>query len=65
VRGYGRGERAAAGAGSVAGGDQKRVLAADGKFTVPVAGTFPLEDWRTAMEISLTGQASGKLMLLP
>jgi NADPH:quinone reductase-like Zn-dependent oxidoreductase len=40
-------------------------LAADGKFTVPIAGTFPLEDWRTAMEISLSGQARGKLRLLP
>jgi NADPH:quinone reductase-like Zn-dependent oxidoreductase len=35
------------------------------KFTVPVAGTFPLEDWRTAMEISLSRQARGKLLLLP
>ena len=40
-------------------------LAADGKFTVPVAGTFPLDDWRTAMEISLGGRARGKLLLLP
>jgi NADPH:quinone reductase-like Zn-dependent oxidoreductase len=40
-------------------------LAADGKFMVPVAGTFPLEDWRAAMEISLTGHARGKLLLLP
>jgi NADPH:quinone reductase-like Zn-dependent oxidoreductase len=40
-------------------------LAADGRFTVPIAGTFPLEDWRTAMEISLSGQARGKLVLLP
>jgi NADPH:quinone reductase-like Zn-dependent oxidoreductase len=40
-------------------------LAADGKFTVPIAGTFPLDDWRTAMEISLSGQARGKLLLLP
>ncbi len=40
-------------------------LAADGKFTVPIAGTFPLEDWRTALEISLSGQAHGKLLLLP
>jgi NADPH:quinone reductase-like Zn-dependent oxidoreductase len=40
-------------------------LAADGKFAVPVAGTFPLEDWRAAMEISLTGHAHGKLLLLP
>lgn len=40
-------------------------LAADGKFTVPVAGTFPLQDWRAALEISLSGQARGKLLLLP
>lgn len=40
-------------------------LAADGKFTVPVAGIFPLDEWRTAMEISLGGQARGKLLLLP
>ena len=40
-------------------------LAAGGQFTVPVAGTFPLEDWRAAMAISLSGQARGKLLLLP
>jgi NADPH:quinone reductase-like Zn-dependent oxidoreductase len=40
-------------------------LAADGKFTVPIAATYPLEDWRTAMEVSLTGRARGKLLLLP
>ncbi len=40
-------------------------FAAADKFTVPIAGTFPLEDWRTAMEISLGGQARGKLLLLP
>jgi NADPH:quinone reductase-like Zn-dependent oxidoreductase len=40
-------------------------LAADGKFTVPIAGTFPLGEWRTAMEISLTSHARGKLLLLP
>jgi NADPH:quinone reductase-like Zn-dependent oxidoreductase len=39
--------------------------AADGKFTVPIAATFPLEDWRTALATSLTGQARGKLILLP
>jgi NADPH:quinone reductase-like Zn-dependent oxidoreductase len=39
--------------------------AADGRFFVPVAGTFALEDWRTALEISLSGQAHGKLLLLP
>ncbi|WP_375488634.1 NADP-dependent oxidoreductase [uncultured Mycobacterium sp.] len=40
-------------------------LAADGKFTVPIAQTFPLEQWRTALETSLTGHARGKLLLLP
>jgi NADPH:quinone reductase-like Zn-dependent oxidoreductase len=40
-------------------------LAAEGTFTVPVAGTFALDQWRTALEISLTGHARGKLMLLP
>jgi NADPH:quinone reductase-like Zn-dependent oxidoreductase len=40
-------------------------LAAEGRFTIPVAGTFPLDQWRTALEISLTGQARGKLLLLP
>jgi NADPH:quinone reductase-like Zn-dependent oxidoreductase len=40
-------------------------LAADGKFTVPVAATFSLEDWPAAMEISLSGRARGKLLLLP
>ena len=40
-------------------------LAADGKFTIPIAATFPLEDWRPALETSLSGQARGKLILLP
>jgi NADPH:quinone reductase-like Zn-dependent oxidoreductase len=40
-------------------------LAAEGRFTIPVAGTFPLDRWREAMEISLTGHARGKLLLLP
>jgi NADPH:quinone reductase-like Zn-dependent oxidoreductase len=40
-------------------------FAADGRFAVPIAGTFPLEDWRTALEKSLSGQAHGKLLLLP
>ena len=40
-------------------------LAAEGKFTVPIAGTFPLEDWRSALEVSLSGHARGKLVLLP
>lgn len=40
-------------------------LAAEGRFTVPIAATFPLEQWRTALETSLTGHARGKLLLLP
>jgi len=40
-------------------------FAADGRFTVPIAQTFPLEEWRTALQISLSGQARGKLLLLP
>ena len=39
-------------------------LAAQGRFTVPVARTFPLENWREALEASLSGRAHGKLMLL-
>jgi NADPH:quinone reductase-like Zn-dependent oxidoreductase len=39
--------------------------AANGKFAIPVAQTFPLTDWRTALEISETGHARGKLILLP
>jgi NADPH:quinone reductase-like Zn-dependent oxidoreductase len=37
--------------------------AADGQFTIPVARTFPLEDWRTALDISQSGHARGKLVL--
>ena len=40
-------------------------LAAAGKFTIPIARTFPLADWRTALEISASGHARGKLVLLP
>jgi NADPH:quinone reductase-like Zn-dependent oxidoreductase len=39
-------------------------LAAEGRFAIPVAGTFPLEDWRTAVEQSMSGHAHGKLILL-
>jgi NADPH:quinone reductase-like Zn-dependent oxidoreductase len=38
-------------------------LAAEGRFSVPVARTFALENWRDALEISLAGQARGKLVL--
>ena len=40
-------------------------LAAQGRFTVPIARTFALPDWRAAMELSLSGHAGGKLLLLP
>jgi NADPH:quinone reductase-like Zn-dependent oxidoreductase len=39
--------------------------AAAGKFSIPIARTFPLEQWREAMEISMSGKARGKLLLLP
>lgn len=40
-------------------------VAAEGRLTIPVARTFPLEEWRAAMEISLGGHPHGKLLLLP
>lgn len=39
--------------------------AADGDFSIPIAGRYPLEDWRAALDISLSGNARGKLLLLP
>ncbi|MEU7140589.1 zinc-binding dehydrogenase [Nocardia sp. NPDC046473] len=38
-------------------------LAAEGLFTVPVARAFPLEDWRAAAELSLSGHPGGKLII--
>ena len=40
-------------------------LAADGRFSVPIARTFPPGGWKTALEISQGGHAHGKLLLLP
>jgi NADPH:quinone reductase-like Zn-dependent oxidoreductase len=40
-------------------------LAAEGRFKIPIARTFRLDDWREAMELSLRRRAHGKLMLLP
>lgn len=45
--------------------EQFTKLAAEGRFRVPVARTFRLDDWREAMDISLSGRAHGKLVLLP
>jgi NADPH:quinone reductase-like Zn-dependent oxidoreductase len=40
-------------------------LAADGRFRLPVAQTYPLDQWREAMELSVSGNPRGKLVLLP
>jgi NADPH:quinone reductase-like Zn-dependent oxidoreductase len=39
-------------------------LAAEGRFTIPIARTFALEDWREALDLSLNKRAHGKLVLL-
>jgi NADPH:quinone reductase-like Zn-dependent oxidoreductase len=39
-------------------------LAAEGRFTIPIARTFALEDWREALALSLNKRAHGKLVLL-
>ena len=40
-------------------------LAVQGKFSIPIARTFALDDWKTALSVSLGQQARGKLILLP
>ena len=40
-------------------------LAAEGRFSIPIARTVALEDWREAAEISMSRKAHGKLILLP
>ncbi len=39
-------------------------LAAEGRFTIPIARTFALQDWRQALDLSLNKRAHGKLVLL-
>ena len=39
-------------------------LAAQGRFKIPVARTFRLEDWREAVDLSVSRLAHGKLVLL-
>lgn len=39
-------------------------LAADGRFAVPVARTFSMEEWRPALELCRSGRAHGKLLIL-
>jgi len=45
-------------------GDYAR-LAASGRFAIPIARTFTWDDWREALELSMTGRAHGKLILIP
>ncbi|MBV9330045.1 MAG: zinc-binding dehydrogenase, partial [Alphaproteobacteria bacterium] len=40
-------------------------LAASKRFSIPVARTFALEEWREALAISESGHARGKIVLLP
>jgi NADPH:quinone reductase-like Zn-dependent oxidoreductase len=40
-------------------------LAAEGRFSIPIARTFPLSEWREAAEISMSKRAHGKLVLMP
>jgi NADPH:quinone reductase-like Zn-dependent oxidoreductase len=40
-------------------------LAAAGEFTLPIARTFPLAQWRAAAELSLLGAPHGKVVLVP
>lgn len=39
--------------------------AAAGNSVIPIARKFPLEEWRQAMEISVSARARGKLVLVP
>ncbi len=39
--------------------------AAEGRFFIPIAKTYALEDWRAAVALSESGKAGGKVMLLP
>jgi NADPH:quinone reductase-like Zn-dependent oxidoreductase len=39
-------------------------LSAEGRFTIPIARTFALEDWPKALDLSLNNRAHGKLVLL-
>jgi NADPH:quinone reductase-like Zn-dependent oxidoreductase len=45
--------------------DHYAQLAAEGRFSIPIARTFALEDWREAAAISMSKKAHGKLLLLP
>lgn len=38
-------------------------LAAEGRFTIPISQTFPLQEWRKALDLSFKQRAHGKLVL--
>ena len=40
-------------------------LAAEGRFFIPIARTFSIEDWRDAAGMSMSIKAHGKLLLVP
>lgn len=40
-------------------------LAASGAFHIPIARTYPLDEWRDAVKLSMSGHPHGKLVLLP
>ncbi|MEV6347742.1 NADP-dependent oxidoreductase [Actinoplanes sp. NPDC051851] len=40
-------------------------LTAEGEFHLPIARTYPLDEWRSAVELSLSGNPHGKLVLRP
>jgi NADPH:quinone reductase-like Zn-dependent oxidoreductase len=44
---------------------QYALLAAQGAFRLPIAKSFPLEQWRDAVRLSLSGNPHGKVVLLP
>ena len=40
-------------------------LAVQGRFSIPIARTFALDEWKTALSVSEGHQARGKIVLLP
>jgi len=44
---------------------QYAALAADGAFRIPIARTYPLDEWRDAVKLSMSGHPHGKVVLLP
>lgn len=40
-------------------------LAANGKFRIPIARTYPLTEWRDAVTLSMSGHPHGKVILHP